>query len=101
MDNAQFRSKGLVVIYCWATGDLANSSIKYQELVMTTLETCAHTRQLQQAAVVISVLSVLYNGGDRGVSIGFGMDASSTSLPFFGIVEIRSEVMRVCANLFF
>jgi Cation efflux family len=55
-------------------------------------------RQLQQAAILISILSILYNGVEGGVSIGFGADVSSKSLLFFGIqslVEILSAILVV------
>lgn len=55
-------------------------------------------RRLQQAAVIISIISILYNGAEGGVSIGFGADVSSKSLLFFGIqslVEVLSAILVV------
>lgn len=55
-------------------------------------------RRLQQAAVLISIISILYNGAEGGVSIGFGADVSSKSLLFFGIqslVEVLSAILVV------
>jgi len=54
--------------------------------------------RLQQAAILISILSILYNGIEGGVSIGFGVDVSSKSLLFFGIqslVEVLSAILVV------
>src|SRR5437762_12327255 len=55
-------------------------------------------RRLQQAAVFISILSILYNGAEGGVSIGLGADVGSKSLLFFGIqsfVEVLSAILVV------
>jgi hypothetical protein len=41
-------------------------------------------RRLQQFAIAISALSVVYNGAEAGLSMGFGAE-SSRSLIFFGI----------------
>jgi len=53
-------------------------------------------RRLQQYALAISVVSVIYNGAEGGISIGFGAEASSRSLVFFGIqsgIEVASALM--------
>jgi hypothetical protein len=53
-------------------------------------------RRLQQYALAISFLSVLYNGAEGGISIGFGAESSSRSLVFFGIqsgIEVASAFM--------
>lgn len=53
-------------------------------------------RRLQQAAVLISILSILYNGAEGGVSIGLGADVNSKSLLFFGVqslVEVISAIL--------
>lgn len=53
-------------------------------------------RRLQQYAIAISVVSVLYNGAEGGISIGFGAESSSRSLVFFGIqsgIEVLSAFM--------
>jgi hypothetical protein len=55
-------------------------------------------RRLQQAAILISILSIIYNGVEGGVSIGFGADVSSKSLLFFGVqslVEVLSAILVV------
>jgi len=55
-------------------------------------------RRLQQAAIIISILSILYNALEGGISIGFGADVSSKSLLFFGIqslVEVLSAILVV------
>ena len=55
-------------------------------------------RRLQQAAILISILSILYNAVEGGVSIGFAADVSSKSLLFFGIqslVEVLSAILVV------
>ena len=55
-------------------------------------------RRLQQNAILISIISILYNGAEGGVSIGFGADVSSKSLLFFGIqsfVEVLSAILVV------
>ena len=55
-------------------------------------------RRLQQVAILISILSILYNGVEGGVSIGFGADVNSKSLLFFGIqslVEVFSAILVV------
>lgn len=55
-------------------------------------------RRLQQAAILISILSILYNGAEGGVSIGLGADVSSKSLLFFGVqslVEVLSAILVV------
>ncbi|KAJ8521260.1 hypothetical protein ONZ45_g2059 [Pleurotus djamor] len=55
-------------------------------------------RRLQQIAVAISILSILYNGAEGGLSIGFGAESSSRSLVFFGIqsgIEVISSILVV------
>ncbi|KAF8521565.1 hypothetical protein BU17DRAFT_16058, partial [Hysterangium stoloniferum] len=55
-------------------------------------------RHLQIYALLISVLSIVYNGIEGGVSIGFGSDASSKSLIFFGVqsgIEVISASIVV------
>ena len=43
-------------------------------------------RRLQQYAIGISIISILYNGAEAAVSVGLGSDSesSSRSLIFFG-----------------
>ncbi|TDL25134.1 hypothetical protein BD410DRAFT_784952 [Rickenella mellea] len=53
-------------------------------------------RFLQQCAIIISIISVVYNGAEGGVSIGFGSESSSRSLVFFGIqsaIEVASAII--------
>jgi len=53
-------------------------------------------RRLQQYAIAISVVSVIYNGLEGGLSIGLGAESSSRSLIFFGIqsgVEVISAIL--------
>ncbi|KAF8463558.1 hypothetical protein JB92DRAFT_3066470 [Gautieria morchelliformis] len=53
-------------------------------------------RRLQQYAIAISVISVVYNAAEGGVSIGLGVDSASRSLIFFGIqsaIEVASAIM--------
>jgi hypothetical protein len=55
-------------------------------------------RRLQQFAIAISVASVIYNGAEGAVSIGFGAESSSKSLIFFGIqsgIEVISAILVV------
>ncbi|KIJ47093.1 hypothetical protein M422DRAFT_249407 [Sphaerobolus stellatus SS14] len=50
-------------------------------------------RNLQLCAIVISIVSVIYNGAEGAVSIVFGTESSSRSLVFFGIqsgIEVAS-----------
>lgn len=50
-------------------------------------------RRLQQYAIAISILSIIYCGAEGGVSIGFGAESASRSLVFFGIqsgIEVLS-----------
>ena len=52
--------------------------------------------RLQQYALAISVVSVLYNTAEGVVSIAFGADDSSRSLVFFGIqsaIEVASALI--------
>jgi hypothetical protein len=42
-------------------------------------------RRLQQYAIVISIINILYNGAEATVSVGLGSDPSSRSLVFFGV----------------
>lgn len=53
-------------------------------------------RRLQQYAISISVVSVIYNGLEGGLSIGFGAESGSRSLIFFGIqsgIEVISALL--------
>lgn len=53
-------------------------------------------RRLQQYAIAISIISVIYNGAEGALSIGFGSQSSSRSLIFFGIqsaIEVISATM--------
>ncbi|KAJ7221566.1 hypothetical protein GGX14DRAFT_353448 [Mycena pura] len=52
-------------------------------------------RRLQQCALAISVISILYNGAEGGVSVGLGAEASSRSLVFFG-AQSAIEVISAC-----
>ncbi|TFK46721.1 hypothetical protein OE88DRAFT_888337 [Heliocybe sulcata] len=55
-------------------------------------------RKLQVWAIIISIVSVIYNGAEGGISIGFGAESSSRSLIFFGIqsaVEVASSLIVV------
>lgn len=55
-------------------------------------------RRLQQYAIAISIISVVYNGLEGGVSIGFGAESNSKSLVFFGIqsgIEVISALLVV------
>jgi hypothetical protein len=52
-------------------------------------------RRLQQYALVISIVSVVYNGIEGGLSIGFGAESNSRSLIFFGI-QSAVEVASAC-----
>ncbi|ORX49853.1 hypothetical protein DM01DRAFT_1308706 [Hesseltinella vesiculosa] len=54
--------------------------------------------KLRLYAIIISVISVIYNGAEGGVSVGFGGEAQSNSLLFFGVqsfVEVASAVLVV------
>lgn len=42
-------------------------------------------RRLQQYAIGISIISILYNGAEAVVSVGLGSESSSRSLVFFGV----------------
>ena len=42
-------------------------------------------RRLQQYAIGISVISIIYNGAEGAVSVGLGSKSSSRSLVFFGV----------------
>lgn len=55
-------------------------------------------RRLQQYAIAISVVSIVWNGLEGGLSIGFGAETSSHSLIFFGIqsaIEVISAIIVV------
>ncbi|KZO92977.1 hypothetical protein CALVIDRAFT_529784 [Calocera viscosa TUFC12733] len=55
-------------------------------------------RRLQQYAILISIVSVLYNGAEGGISIGFGAESASRALVFFGIqsgIEVASACMVI------
>ena len=53
-------------------------------------------RRLQQCAIGISIISILYNGAEGAVSIGLGSESSSRSLVFFGVqsgIEVVSAAI--------
>lgn len=53
-------------------------------------------RRLQQYAVAISIVSIIYCAAEGAVSIGFGAESASLSLVFFGIqsgIEVTSACM--------
>jgi len=55
-------------------------------------------QQLQSAAIAISILSIVYNAVEGGVSIGLAADINSKSLLFFGVqslVEVLSAILVV------
>lgn len=55
-------------------------------------------QRLQQLAIIISVISIVYNGAEGGISIGFGSESSSRSLVFFGVqsgIEVISSIIVV------
>jgi len=55
-------------------------------------------RRLQQYAIAISIISVIYNSLEGGLSIGFGAESNSRSLIFFGIqsgIEVISALLVV------
>lgn len=55
-------------------------------------------RRLQLYAIGISVLSIVYNGAEGGISIGFGAETASRSLVLFGIqscIEVASAAVVV------
>lgn len=55
-------------------------------------------RRLQQYAIVMSIISVIYNGIEGGISIGFGAESKSRSLIFYGIqsaIEVISAILVV------
>ncbi|KDR84363.1 hypothetical protein GALMADRAFT_220132 [Galerina marginata CBS 339.88] len=55
-------------------------------------------RRLQQYAIAISIVSVIYNGVEGGLSIGFGAESKSRSLIFYGIqsaIEVVSALLVV------
>lgn len=55
-------------------------------------------RRLQQYALAISILSIIYNGAEGAVSIAFGAESASRSLVFFGIqsgIEVISAAIVV------
>jgi divalent metal cation (Fe/Co/Zn/Cd) transporter len=49
-------------------------------------------RRLQQFAIAISTISIIYNGAEGAISIGFGSESSSKSLIFFGIQSLIEVV---------
>ena len=55
-------------------------------------------RRLQQYAIGISIISILYNGAEAAVSVGLGSESSSRSLIFFG-VQSGIEVISACIVL--
>ncbi|KAI9509986.1 hypothetical protein F5148DRAFT_1183007 [Russula earlei] len=53
-------------------------------------------RRLQQFAIAVSTVSVIYNGAEGGLSIGFGAESGSRSLIFFGVqsgIEVISAIL--------
>jgi hypothetical protein len=55
-------------------------------------------RRLQQYAIGISITSILYNGAEGAVSVGFGSESASRSLVFFGVqsaIEVVSAAIVV------
>lgn len=55
-------------------------------------------RRLQQCAIGISIISILYNSAEGAISIGLGSHSSSRSLVFFGVqsaIEVISAVIVV------
>ena len=42
-------------------------------------------RRLQQYAIGISVISIIYNSAEGAISVGLGSQSSSRSLVFFGV----------------
>jgi hypothetical protein len=55
-------------------------------------------RRLQQYAIAISIISILYNGAEGAVSIGLGSESSSRALVFFGVqsgIEVISAAIVV------
>ena len=52
-------------------------------------------RRLQQYAIGISIISIIYNGAEGAVSVGLGTESSSRSLIFFG-VQSGIEVISAC-----
>ena len=55
-------------------------------------------RRLQQYAIGISVISILYNAAEAAVSVGLGSESSSRSLIFFGVqsgIEVISASIVV------
>ncbi|EJC97766.1 uncharacterized protein FOMMEDRAFT_24219 [Fomitiporia mediterranea MF3/22] len=55
-------------------------------------------QRLQQYAIAISIISILYNGAEGAVSIAIGAESSSRSLVFFGIqsgIEVASAAIVV------
>ncbi|KAF8198629.1 hypothetical protein BJ912DRAFT_952150 [Pholiota molesta] len=53
-------------------------------------------RRLQQYAIGISILSILYNTAEGAVSVGLGSESSSRSLVFFGVqsaIEVISAAI--------
>lgn len=52
--------------------------------------------RLQQYALLISFVSVIYNGAEGAISLVFGAEASSRALVFFGIqsaIEVASALI--------
>lgn len=55
-------------------------------------------RRLQQYAIGISIISILYNGAECAVSVVFGSGSASRSLVFFGVqsaIEVVSAAIVV------
>lgn len=49
-------------------------------------------RRLQQYAIGISIVSILYNGAEGAVSVGLGSESASHSLIFFGVQSVIEVV---------
>lgn len=65
---------------------------------MNFIVTMPSHRRLQQFAIAISIISIIYNGAEGGISIGFGSESSSRSLVFFGVqsaIEVISAIIVV------
>jgi predicted Co/Zn/Cd cation transporter (cation efflux family) len=55
-------------------------------------------RRLQQYALAISIISIIYCAAEGAVSVGLGSKSSSRSLVFFGVqsvIEVISATMVV------
>ena len=66
------------------------------KVILLKFQVMPSYRRLQQYANAISVVSVIYNGLEGGLSIGFGAESGSRSLIFFGIqsgIEVISALL--------